>query len=175
MFASEVQAFQPWVELKPDLWSISSYLQGFDGATQGASFFEKVRFVPPGTVIKLGINQPAEFSKFFSLKDFWHREEAEKLQSLKPNQLIDLVDEYLLNSVNSQMFADAPVGALCSGGVDSSLIMAMAAIKHNNLAIFHANVVGVHSEYDAAAALAKHLKLDLQTVAVGDRDFVELR
>lgn len=174
MFASEIQAFQPWIELKSDLWSISSYLQGFDGPTRGASFFEKVKFVPPGTVIKLGINQPAEFSKFFSLKDFWHQEEADKLQSLKPHQLIDLVEEYLLNSVNSQMFADAPVGALCSGGVDSSLIMAMAAINHNNLAIFHANVVGVHSEYDAAAALAKHLKLDLQTVAVGDRDFVEL-
>ena len=37
--------------------------------------------------------------------------------------------------------------------------MAMAARKHNNLAIFHADVVGPLSEYDAASALAKHLDL----------------
>lgn len=174
LFASEIQAFQPWIDLKPDFWSISSYLQGFDGATQGKSFFEKVKFVPPATVIKLGIDRTVESSKFFALKDFYFASEAQRLDRLKPRQLIDLVDEYLSDSVNSQMFADAPVGALCSGGVDSSVIVAMAAMKHNNLAIFHANVVGVDSEYDAAIALAKHLKLDLQTVEICDRDFIEL-
>ena len=72
-----------------------------------------------------------------------------------------------------QLVADAPVGALCSGGVDSSIIVAMASKFHNNLAIFHANVTGPDSEYEAAVALARHLKLDLKTVEVIDQDFID--
>ncbi len=45
------------------------------------------------------------------------------------------VEELLLESVKKLLVADAPVGALCSGGVDSSLIMAMAAKFHDDLAI----------------------------------------
>ncbi len=71
------------------------------------------------------------------------------------------------------LFADARVGALCSGGVDSSLLMAVAAKSHGDLAIFHADVVGRESELDAATALARHLKLDLLTVQVHDQDFLE--
>jgi asparagine synthase (glutamine-hydrolysing) len=86
---------------------------------------------------------------------------------------VDQLEEALLQSVEMQLAADVPVGALCSGGVDSSVIMAMARKFHNNLAIFHADVVS-DSECDAAAALAKHLALDLKTVKVTDQDFIEL-
>lgn len=174
LFASEIQAMRPWISLKPDQLSISSFLQGFDGPTRGSSFFEGVKILPPGTLVKLRRGESAQYSKFFSLSDFWSQEEAEKLRQLKPQQMVDLVDRYLFESVQKQMFADAQVGALCSGGVDSSLIMAMASQYHNNLAIFHANVVGPNSEFDAAAKLAKHLKLDLKTVEVRDRDFIDL-
>ena len=43
----------------------------------------------------------------------------------------------------------------------------------SSLAIFHANVKGPLSEYDAARSLAKHLRLDMQTVEVHDHDFIE--
>ena len=175
IFASEVPAMRPWLEIEPDLMSISSYLQGFFGPTQGFTFYEGIKILPPGGTIKLSTRKgKTTYGKFFNLSDFWSQEEAEKLKRLTPNQLTDLVEEQLLNSIDRQMFADAKVGALCSGGVDSSLIMAMAAVKHNNLAIFHSNVVGPLSEYEAAAKLAKHLKLDLKTVEVRDRDFIDL-
>ena len=64
---------------------------------------------------------------------------------MNDRQAVDCVEELLLGSVKMQLAADAPVGALCSGGVDSSVIMAMAAKFHNNLAVFHANVVGPES------------------------------
>jgi asparagine synthase (glutamine-hydrolysing) len=62
---------------------------------------------------------------------------------------------------------------LCSGGVDSSIVTAIASRFHKDLAIFHANVVGPFSEYDAAAALARHLGLDLKAVLVNDTDTLE--
>jgi asparagine synthase (glutamine-hydrolysing) len=80
----------------------------------------------------------------------------------------------LLKSVKTQLLADAPVGAFCSGGVDSSIIVAMASKFHNNLAIFHADVIGPTSEHSAAAALAKHLRLDLKTEEVVDQDSIEM-
>jgi len=48
----------------------------------------------------------------------------------------------------------------------------MASKHHSNLAIFHANVKGPLSEYEAARSLAKHLRLDMLTVDVHDDDFL---
>lgn len=176
IFASEIKAMMPWLELKPDILSISSYLQGFGGSTQGYSFFENIQYLPPGNLVKLkvGDKNTVEYNQFFSMSELWDLEQAQKLSHLKPEEIVNQVEQLLFDSVNQQMYADATVGALCSGGVDSSIIMAMAAQSHNNLAIFHANVLGPNSEYQAAAKLAKHLKLDLMTVEVRDRDFIDL-
>ena len=100
--------------------------------------------------------------------------ESERLGRMKPKAIIDEVDELLNASVKAQLVADVPVGALCSGGLDSSIVMAIAAKYHTNLAIFHANIVGPVSEYDAALALARHLRLDLKAVEVHDSDFIDL-
>jgi asparagine synthase (glutamine-hydrolysing) len=98
---------------------------------------------------------------------------AESLARLSEPDVIDMVEHALLAAVNSQLVADAPVGAFCSGGVDSSLIMAMAARSHGDLQVFHADVEGRLSERSAAETLARHLKLDLRTVAVRDHHFVD--
>ena len=173
VFASEIGAMRPWVPFRPDILSISSYLQGFGGPTQRCTFYEGVRIVPPGMGVNVVRGRPAHWHRFWGMSDFWDQAEVERLGQLKPNRLVDEMDALLFKSVRSQLVADAPVGLLCSGGVDSSLILAMAARIHNNLAIFHANVVGPNSEYAAAARLAKHLGLDLNTVDVDDEDSID--
>ena len=173
VFASEIAAMRPWIRFEPDLLSISSYLQGQQGPAKGFSFFKHIKIVAPGSLIPVQRGGHAHYSRFFSLGDFWNAGEVERLKQLKPSQVVDEVEETLLKSVKTQLLADAPVGALCSGGVDSSIVVAMACRFHNNLAIFHADVVGRDSEHDAAAALAKHLRLDLKTVEVVDQDSIE--
>ena len=174
IFASEIQALRPWLKFEPDLLSISSFLSGFQGPTKGHTFYKNIKFLSPGGVVKVGIGQPAKYGEFFSMVDFWDNDYIAQLGLLKPPQIVDKVEELLHESIKSQLIADAPVGALCSGGVDSSIIMAIAAKFHNNLAIFHANVVGPNSEFDAASLLAKHLKLDLKTTEVIDKDFIDM-
>ena len=110
---------------------------------------------------------------FFSVSDFWDGEAMQALGGLTPAQATDRLEEQLFASVKRQMFADARVGAFCSGGVDSSLLVAMAAKLHNNLAVFHANVVGPWSEYRAARQLSEYLKLDLHVVEVNEQDIVD--
>ena len=177
IFASEIAAIRPWIRLEADLLSISSYLQdptGQQGSANGFSFFKHIKILAPGTLATVRRGRRAHYSRFFSLGDFWNAAEGERLERLKPSQVVDEVEEMLLKSVKMQLVADAPVGALCSGGVDSSLIVAMASRLHSDLAIFHADVIGPDSEQSAAAALAKHLRLELKTVKVVDRDAVEM-
>jgi len=173
IFASEIRAMQPWVRLEPDLLSISGYVYGYSGPTRGSSLYRHIRFVDPAGIVRVRPRQPAQYSQFFRLADFVDPAETERLGRLRPEQLVDKVDELLSESVRSQLIADAPVGALCSGGIDSSIIMSMAAKHHTNLAIFHANIVGPLSEYEAASRLAKHLKLDLKATEVRDSDFID--
>ena len=173
IFASEVKAMRPWVRLEPDVLSISGYLYGFSGPTKGFTFYKGVKFLDPGGLVRIRFGGRAEYDSFSTLGDFVDQGEMDRLGQMGTEQLVDAVDEALNESVQSQLVADAPVGALCSGGIDSSVIMAIAARYHKDLAIFHANVVGPVSEYDAALRLAKHLKLDLKAVEVHDQDFID--
>jgi asparagine synthase (glutamine-hydrolysing) len=177
IFASEIAAMRPWIRFEADLLSISSYLHGppvQQGPAKGFSFFKHIKTLAPGTLVTVRRGGRARFSRFFSLGDFWNAGEGERLERLKPTQVVDEVEETLLKSVKAQLLADAPVGALCSGGVDSSIVLAMASRFHSDLAIFHADVIGPDSERSAAAALAKHLRLELKTVEVVDRDAVDM-
>ncbi len=122
-------------------------------------------------ICRIGV--PPEQVSFFELPEFWSADERKRLSAMPARGVVDRLDELLFESVRRHMFADVRVGAFCSGGVDSSLLMAMAARQYTDLGIFHANVKGQWSEHDAAASLAKHLKLDLKTVDVTDDDFVD--
>lgn len=173
LFASEIKALQPWWTPVLDEFSIGSYLLGFGGPTKGATFYRGLRSVPPGSAVICRAGARPELASFFELPEFWSAEQRKSLSAMSARAVVDRLDELLFDSVRRHMFADVRVGAFCSGGVDSSLLMAMAARQYSDLAIFHANVKGQWSERDAAARLASHLQLDLKTVDVTDDDFVD--
>lgn len=50
------------------------------------------------------------------------------------NDLLDELDEILTRSVKKRMVSDVPVGAFLSGGIDSSLIVAMMG-KHTTIPV----------------------------------------
>jgi len=173
LFGSEIKALRPWWTPALDEFSISSYLLGFGGPTKGATFYRGLRSVAPGSAVICRRGEPIRQRAFFELPEFWSPDERKRLSAMPTRAVVDRLDELLFASVRRHMFADVRVGAFCSGGVDSSLLMAMAARQHSDLAIFHANVKGQWSEHEAASRLASHLKLELKTVDVTDDDFVD--
>lgn len=173
LFASTVAAMRPWLELAPDRLTVSSYLQGFNGPMAGRSFYHEVEMVPPGSLIRVSERASPCFSRFHRMRDLDDPTLAESLRRTPRAELIDQVESRLLQSVTNQLVADAQVGVFCSGGVDSSLIMAMAARSHQNLKVFHADVVGPQSERRGAEALARYLNLDFYAVEVRDQDFLD--
>lgn len=77
--------------------------------------------------------------------------------------LVDRMDAVLRSAVHDSMLADAPVGTLCSGGVDSSLITAMAAEHRSDLIAFGTHYKGIPSldEGPAAQRACDHLGVEL--------------
>jgi asparagine synthase (glutamine-hydrolysing) len=173
VFASEIAAMRPWIPFEPDLLSISSYLQGFGVPTSGHSFYRHVRIVPPGTIVRVSRRGRGCDRSFWRLHQFWDPGEVERLRTLPAARIVDEVDAALTESVRLRLLADAPVAALCSGGVDSAVVAAMASRVNRNIIMFHADVVGPHSEREAAVALSRHLKLDLKIAPVVDQDSID--
>ncbi len=172
-FASEAKAFEPWFDLRPAPSSVSAFFLGYGHPAKGLSLFENIQIVPPGTYIRISGNQHPDFTSYRTLADSICAERTKEHDELTPSQAVDRLDELLNDSVRSMLMADAPIGALCSGGVDSSVIMAVAARYHPDLKIFHANIVGKLSEYPAAKELSDHLKLEMKKVDVQDGDFID--
>jgi asparagine synthase (glutamine-hydrolysing) len=178
VFSSEIQAMRPWVPFEADVLSISAYLQSgnrpgnFSIPTKNQSFYKDIRIVPPGCKIEVRRGSRARYSQFFTVGDLLDADERERLKRLKPESVVDELDERLQKSVREQQVADAPLGALCGGGVDSALILALATKYHNDLTIFHADVVDC-SEYDVAVELAKFVKVDLKSVQVSSQTILD--
>ena len=67
--------------------------------------------------------------------------------SVDENELLDELEQLLEDAVSLQLEADVPVGILLSGGVDSSLVTAMAARKSSKIRTFSIGFPG-HGKLD---------------------------
>lgn len=79
---------------------------------------------------------------------------------------IDAIETKLVDAVELRLVADVTVGTYCSGGVDSSLITAIAARNHSDLQAFNVSVSDhpLSDEHVYAKAVADHLGVKLNTL-----------
>ena len=172
LFASEIKAFKPWHALHANHASINAYLMKFGGPTKGRTFYQGIESLAPGDMLQVKRGGPSRTHRFFRVSDLIDVDEHERLRGLSATQIADQFDALMQQSVADHAFADAKVGAFCSGGVDSSLIVSMAARQQSDIQLFHANVKGRWSEAEPARALARHLGLELHAIDVEEQDFL---
>jgi len=81
----------------------------------------------------------------------------------------------LQNAVDIRMRADVPVGILLSGGLDSSVIAAMAAPSHPRLSTFSVAFEGAGhiDERKWAHLVATQLQTDHQDIVIGRKEFTD--
>ena len=116
-FASELKALKklPWLNLKIDLKSVSNYVR-LNYIPAPYSIYENVIKLLPGSVFEIDLKKKKKITKYF------HLDINKKKNIQYPDKTYELLD----NSVKSQMVSDVPLGVFLSGGIDSSLITALA-------------------------------------------------
>ena len=93
---------------------------------------------------------------------------AARLRRRSRSQLTSELEGTLRAAVHGALLADAVVGTMCSGGLDSSLITALAVEAKPDLVAFGASYAadGVRDEGPAARRVADALGIDLELVHV---------
>ena len=99
---------------------------------------------------------------------YWCLPEYDENLKLGSNVIIDELEDLLIQSLRGQLHADVPVGVLLSGGLDSSLLAAMAAREVGKLKTYTISFPG-ESKFDEgiyANSIADHIQSDHTTLPV---------
>ncbi len=167
-FASELPALRPAAETF-----------SFDPNCLGDLLRRRAVPAPHTTISGVKKVIPGTWMKFapdgaLTSGSFWKATTQRPVKQMTPEAAVDRLDELLNLSVAENLIADVPVGAYLSGGVDSSLIVAIAA-QHTDHPIktFCAGFGGPDDERHHAALVAKTVGTDHHEVVVDASHFLE--
>ena len=127
LFASELKAFQKHPDFNKiiDKNALALFFK-YNYVPYPFSIYEGIKKLQPGTILKLDIK-----TNKFGIKKYWNFEEVVFNNSTSLNDGNNKLDytshlkNILIESVKSQMQSDVPLGAFLSGGIDSTLIVAI--------------------------------------------------
>ncbi|MBR9814527.1 asparagine synthase (glutamine-hydrolyzing) [bacterium] len=170
VFASEIKALLAggWVTPQVDmggLWDLFAYRY----APAPHTLFDGIRKMPPASWMtwQAGVTHS---------ETYWHAPDRDVLHDPiaiddSPAALRDALDE----AVRLRMVADVPFGAFLSGGLDSSIIVALMA-RHSSERVKTFSVgfpVAEYSELDHAQTVAEHVGTEHHAYTVTDADMMD--
>lgn len=126
---------------------------------------------PPDTPLRPGDRyESLSIERYWSLSDTVETGQAQYFKS--PEEALMSLETALCKAVERQMISDVPTGAFLSGGIDSSLIVALMQ-RHSSRPV-KTFTIGVDDvaldESPFAAAVATHLGTDHSVMQVTDAD-----
>lgn len=126
IFASEIKAIlaSGLVTPRPDVRGINHLFTFF--ATPGpVTCFEGVHQLVPGRYLDIRRGQTGEPTPR-TFYEFDFPDEGQEVKDADPKKLTDQFEEVLTRSIDMKLRADVPVVSYLSGGVDSSIVVALA-------------------------------------------------
>lgn len=130
LFASEIKALlaSEMVKAKPDLRGIDQVFT-FAAMPGPVTCFEGVQMLPPGHCLQVTPGNEAGAGPVINPRVYWEMDfpdQGQEDSGTDQRKLVDGFEEVLFKAVEERLRADVPVGAYLSGGLDSSMIVAMA-------------------------------------------------
>ena len=162
IFASELKAFKALKDFDPKLnrQALAQYFK-YKYIPAPNSIYENIYKLKPGTILTLPVDRFSK-PKMENLKPFWSVDKAISMASssvLDEATATQELKRLLSDSVALRQLADVPVGAFLSGGIDSSLVVAIAQAqasqKVKTFTIGFAEQK--YNEADFAKSIAEHL------------------
>ncbi|SFH09594.1 asparagine synthase (glutamine-hydrolyzing) [Methylobacterium gossipiicola] len=155
----------PWLETRINLAALERYL-ACHFVSGRATLIEGISKVLPGERLEIDFdaNRPPRLYRYYR-------------PILNPARegSVEEIEALLTEAVESRLVADVPVGLFLSGGVDSSLIAALAHRQHGNIEAFCIAFDDPGSdESPYARAVAEHLGMKLNTFQFDAKRFGDL-
>ncbi|RMH81496.1 MAG: asparagine synthase (glutamine-hydrolyzing) [Actinomyces sp.] len=165
-FASEIKALLAVLSrVEVDVGALDAYL-AHRSVPAPRTLFAGIAELPPGTLLTIAPDGTTDEQR-------WWEPRLQPDPDLDPDELVSTTAELLDAAVSEALVADVPVGAYLSGGVDSSLICALAA-RHSShrLRTFSAGFDDPRvDELPHARRVSAHLGTDHHEVVLGASDF----
>ena len=177
VFASELKAIKKFPQFKNliDRNALALFLR-FNSIPSPYSIYQDIYKLDPGCIIELNA-----VSKEIKKHIFWSSEQEYKTASMNrfsgtSEQAVNQLEYVLSNAVSSQMESDVPLGAFLSGGVDSSVIVAL--MQSQSTSKVNTFSVGFNeAEYNEAKhahMVSKHLGTNHSELYVSERDALDI-
>lgn len=123
VFASEVKAFAelPGFKLQPSNLGLQQYLEFGYVFDQDQTFLEGINKLAPGHRMEVRVGEKEKITSYFSAPA------PDVNDTRAEKERVDELRDVLTQVASEHLIADVPVGLLLSGGLDSSVIAALAA------------------------------------------------
>jgi asparagine synthase (glutamine-hydrolysing) len=121
--------------------------------------------LPSGHLMTIRQGQVEPPRRYYSPASYVDPALYERFSQQPTRALTAEIEALIVNSVYDRLVSDVPLGTLCSGGIDSSLITALCARHIKGMAAFHVSVAG-YKELDEsryAKQVTDTLGIDLFT------------
>jgi asparagine synthase (glutamine-hydrolysing) len=171
-FSSELKGLManPAASRRIDPEALDCYLS--EGYVQGDRCILKgMKKLPPAHALTFDLNKAQ-----LSVWRYWQLPALDPSAAstvVRQNDLIDELETLFEDSVRRQLVADVPVGVLLSGGIDSSLLTAMAVRANSNVKTFTVCFPGYgkYDETEHARLIARHfgtehLEIEAESVSI---------
>lgn len=177
LFASELKAFSrhPDFAAEVDRNALAAYLRR-------ASFpaphtvYEGVSKLSPGSVTTIAADGSTTSTRYWSFEDVVHSGLERREESAHDPDVVDETERLLSLAVRDRMIADVPLGAFLSGGIDSSLVVALMQ-QAASTPVRTYSIGSPNAGYDEsrhARAVAAHLGTDHTEFIVGATEALEV-
>lgn len=142
-FASELKALMKDPAFTPVMnrFALNQYL-AFGYIPGDSCILEGVQKLPQGCALTYELK-----TRSVKVWPYWQLPPPVNGQPRREEELLEELESLLLDSVRLRMIADVPVGIMLSGGVDSSLVTAMAARVTSRPRTFNISFPG-HGTFD---------------------------
>lgn len=172
-FASEIKALWqlPWLDKQLKKESIYDYLT-FMVTPAPHTVYKYIYKLEAGTYISVDSDKKVKFKKYYSPLT---NTQFTKSDLSNEKYVLDKVEKLLINSIEKRMISDVPVGAFLSGGLDSSLNVALMSKFSNNIKTFTVAFSDgpENNELKWARKVAELFQTDHHEIIISEKDAFE--